>query len=143
MKYTLIRSSWRSESPQYVPVGSIPCSSQITCQSTIFFGKDGQLNPFLEFRDNEETWCPRVSERTYLPELRADLVAALTTLNVDDLAERWESNERQYLDAGNRDPNLEHQREELVEVSEAHASSKVNKCATRDYVDVALSIRTA
>jgi hypothetical protein len=47
------------------------------------------------------------------------------------------------LDAGNRDPNLEHQREELVEVSEAHASSKVNKCATRDYVDVALSIRTA
>ena len=97
----------------------------------------------MEFRDNEETWCPRVSERTYLPELRADLVAALTTLNVDDLAERWESNERQYLDAGNRDPNLEHQREELVEVSEAHASSKVNKCATRDYVDVALSIRTA
>ena len=31
LKYTLMRSSCRSESPWYVPVGSMPCSSEITC----------------------------------------------------------------------------------------------------------------
>ena len=31
LKYTLMRSSCRSESPWYVPVGSMPCSSLITC----------------------------------------------------------------------------------------------------------------
>ena len=31
LKYTLMRSNCRSESPWYVPVGSMPCSSLITC----------------------------------------------------------------------------------------------------------------
>ena len=33
LKYTLMRSSCRSESPWYVPVGSMPCSSEITCEN--------------------------------------------------------------------------------------------------------------
>ena len=33
MKYTLMRSSWRSESPWYVAVGSMPCSSEMTSQN--------------------------------------------------------------------------------------------------------------
>ena len=39
LKYTLMRSSCKSESPWYVPVGSMPCSSEITCTrgSVIFY----------------------------------------------------------------------------------------------------------
>ena len=72
LKYTLMRSSWRSESPQYVPVGSMPCSSQMTCHNTEMEGTSVN-KPFWDLRDNEETVVsegeiatvpPRISRRS-------------------------------------------------------------------------------
>ena len=41
LKYTLTRSSCRSDSPAYCPDASTPCSSQITCTAEIWVCKRG------------------------------------------------------------------------------------------------------
>ena len=54
LKYTLMRSSCRSESPWYVPVGSMPCSSEITCKNRSASSWRARLN--LE-REHHISFC--------------------------------------------------------------------------------------
>ena len=79
LKYTLMRSSWRSESPWYDPVGSTPCSSEMTyCVGAWVSGLVG----LCQGRGGDGVQADRL---THLPELGADLVAALAALHVHDL----------------------------------------------------------
>jgi hypothetical protein len=87
--------TWRSLSPWYVPVGSTPCSSEMTCAChEAVRGPGGTLGGDRDFnRPKPQPRAPVAfsegpSGLTHLPELGTDLVTALATLDVNDLAHR-------------------------------------------------------
>lgn len=78
LKYTLMRSSCRSLSPWYVPVGSTPCSSHTTWGARGAARCSGGRRAGAGGRE-------RGVGGPHLPELGTNLVAALPALDVHDL----------------------------------------------------------